>query len=528
MTEQVADKPLTDQYREINSLKMRYLVKLFANLIGFAISLVTQSIIPRSLGPKLYGNFCYLTNISSQIVGFFDMGTTQGFYTKISQRQKEFGLVAFYVVFALIVSAVVLLLVFVSQASSFHATLWPEQSTLFVYLAAVWAILTWHAQIINNVGDAYGQTVPIEKARVMQRFLGLFLIVMFVFYENLNLGSLFFCNLLTTVVFTCAMVWILDRGGTSFNQKRRLSKADIASYAKEFFQYSHPLFAYSVVALIVGVLDRWFLQTFSGSVQQGFFGISSQIAAVCFLFTSSMVSLIIREFSIAYAQKDLEQMAGLFRRYIPLFYGIAAFFSCFIALQAESVAYLFGGVKFHDAALPIGIMALCQIHQTYGMLSGAVFMASGQTRLYSKIGIIFNLIGLPVSYFLIAPAAQMGLNAGATGLAVKMMVVQFLGVNAHLYYNCRFLKLDFRRYLGHQFLAVFVFLTLSAFAVLVVDRVTTIRAGIAGRFLLSGMLYCLLVSIVLYFMPLLLGLYRQDIASITQLVLQKIGTKTDE
>ena len=90
------------------------------------------------------------------------------------------------------------------------------------------------------------------------------------------------------------------------------------------------------------------------------------------------------------------------------------------------------------------------------------------------------------------------------------------------------MKLDFRRYLGHQFLAVFVFLTLSAFAVLVVDRVTTIRAGIAGRFLLSGMLYCLLVSIVLYFMPLLLGLYRQDIASITQLVLQKIGTKTDE
>ena len=129
------------------------------------------------------------------------------------------------------------------------------------------------------------------------------------------------------------------------------------------------------------MVDRWLLQVFSGSVQQGLYGLSYQIGAICFLFTGAMTPLITREFSIAYAKQDIPHMAYLFRRYIPLLYGIAAFFSCFIAMQAENVAYIFGGAKFHDAALAIAIMSLYPIHQTYGQLGSSVFYATAQTRL---------------------------------------------------------------------------------------------------------------------------------------------------
>jgi len=40
-----------------DSLKKRYFFKLFSNFSGMAISLVTQAIIPRGLGPKNYGDF---------------------------------------------------------------------------------------------------------------------------------------------------------------------------------------------------------------------------------------------------------------------------------------------------------------------------------------------------------------------------------------------------------------------------------------------------------------------------------------
>jgi O-antigen/teichoic acid export membrane protein len=510
---------------KVDSLKKRYFVKLLANLIGFVISLITQSIIPRSLGPKSYGDFSYLTNISTQIVGFFDMGTSLGFYTKISQRQKEFGLVSFYLIFSFVVSAVILLLVVFSQITSSNLMLWPDQSIFFVYLAAILAIVTWYLQIINNLGDAYGLTVPIEKMRIIQKFIGLVLILALFFCKKLDLISLFYYNISIIIFLIVAMIWLFDKGGYSLNQNWFLSKQDINFYIKEFYQYSKPLFIYSLVALIVGILDRWLLQIFSGSVQQGFYGLSFQIGAVCFLFTSSIASLIIREFSIAYQNKDHIRVAHLFRRYIPLFYGIASFFSCFIAIQAESVAFMFGGAKFHDAALAIAVMSFYQIHQTYGMLSGAVFLSTNRTLLYSKICIITSFIGLPISYFFIAPESKMGLNAGAAGLAIKMVIVQCLCVNVHLYFNCRFLKLNFWRYIGHQLFSVLFFLLFSVIATFIVNRVIIITHNVTVNFLLSGIIYTSMILVLIYFMPLLIGLNGMDMTSMKLLVLNKIWRK---
>jgi O-antigen/teichoic acid export membrane protein len=512
-------------YEKNDSLKKRYFFKLFVNLIGFIISLITQSLIPRSLGPKSYGEFCYLTNISTQIVGFFDMGTSIGFYTKISQRQKEFGLISFYFGFALIVSAAIFTLVFLSQATSLATTLWQNQTGFFVYLSVVIAILTWYLQIINNLGDAYGLTVRIEKARIVQKIIGLGIILALFYCNKLDITGLFVYNIVVIIFLLAAMILLFNNAANPIKKKWVLSKQDIHSYTNEFYSYSKPLFIYILVSLVVGVFDRWLLQVFSGSVQQGFYGISMQIGAVCFLFTSSIASLIIREFSIAHQNSDNARVVYLFRRYIPLFYGIASFFACFIAVQADSIAYMFGGVKYHDAAWAIAIMSIYQIHQTYGMLSGAVFLASGQTKLYSKIGIISMFIGLPISYFLIAPTSKMGLDAGATGLAVKMVIVQFIGVTVHLFYNCKYLKLNFSRYISHQAISFLIFLLFSAIATFLVNQAINVIDSIMLRFFISGVVYTSMILVILYFMPLLFGLNDVDIKSMRQLVLNRLQKK---
>src|SRR3989304_3080640 len=82
-----------------HSLKKRYFYKLFTNFLGLGVSLVTQTIVPRGLGPKSYGDFSFLSDYFNQFAGFFDMGTSIGFYTKLSQRPKEFKLVVFYFFF---------------------------------------------------------------------------------------------------------------------------------------------------------------------------------------------------------------------------------------------------------------------------------------------------------------------------------------------------------------------------------------------------------------------------------------------
>lgn len=318
-----------------------------------------------------------------------------------------------------------------------------------------------------------------------------------------------------------SFVWIIKKHVASLWVYWKISKDQVLAYAKEFYQYSHPLFVYALVGLFVGILDRWFLQVFSGSVQQGFYGLSYQIGAICFLFTSAMTPLITREFSIAYAKQDLTQMAHLFRRYIPLLYGIAAFFSCFIAMQAENVAYIFGGAKFHDAALAIAIMSFYPIHQTYGQLSGSVFYATAQTRLYRNIGIIFMIIGLPVTYFLIAPVDMMGLNAGSTGLAIKMVLIQFVAVNVQLYFNSRFLKLSFWKYVAHQIVCVGCLLLLAFLSLKIVDYLH-ISSNIGINFLLNGIIYSISVAGLTYFVPALFGLTRKDMLNFFQVFTKSI------
>jgi len=159
-----------------DSFKKRYLSKLSANIVGLGVNLVTQAIIPRGLGPRAYGDFNFLSNFFNQVVGFLDMGTSIGFYTKLSQRQQEFGLVSFYLSFMGIVSFLLLIITGFIIVSGTYTSLLPDQVPFFIYLSVIWGILTWCEQVLNKMADAYGVTVSAEIAKIIQKGLGLGLI----------------------------------------------------------------------------------------------------------------------------------------------------------------------------------------------------------------------------------------------------------------------------------------------------------------------------------------------------------------
>ena len=495
----------------IDSLKKRYLAKLFANLVGLIISVVTESIIPRGLGPRAYGDFSFLSNFFVRVVNFLDMGTSTGFYTKLSQRQWDFGLVSFYLSFAGIVSFLLIIFVGCIDVTGAYTTLMPGQKLFYIYLAVFCGMLSWVSQILDKMADAYGVTVSTEIARIIQRGLGLALILALFFSNRLNLTNFFFYHYFILIFLALAFISVMGRKGHSLRRSWKLTLDQIKAYTKEFYNYSHPLFIYALVGMIVGILERWMLQKFSGSVEQGFYGLSYQIGAVCFLFTSAMTPLITREFAISFGKKDLREMARLFRRYIPMLYAIAAYFACFIAVQADKVTFIMGGAKFHQATLAVTIMAFYPIHQTYGQLSGAVFFATGQTALYRNIGVVFMLIGLPIAYFLIAPAEKFGLNTGATGLAIKMVGVQFIVVNVQLYFNSKHLGLNFWLYVGHQIGCVVFLLSLAGIAASIVEPLSCLSESLVAKFVVCGALYSALVAISVMIFPMLFGLTRGDI-----------------
>ena len=173
--------------RKEDPLKKRYIAKLSANLIGLGISLVTQAIIPRGLGPKAYGDFNFLSKFFSQLVPFFSMSTSIGFYTKLSQRPNEFGLVSFYLKFTGLVILAIFIFVISSQMFGLSDTFWVDQDLHYVYMAAVFCVLSFLSGIFGQMADAYGITFSSEIAKIVQKCLGMLIICVLFFSHQLNL-----------------------------------------------------------------------------------------------------------------------------------------------------------------------------------------------------------------------------------------------------------------------------------------------------------------------------------------------------
>ena len=71
------------------TLARRYAFKLLANVASVPVYLVMEAILPRALGPQMYGNFSFATSVFQQLSGFLDMGTSTCFYNALSRRQRE-------------------------------------------------------------------------------------------------------------------------------------------------------------------------------------------------------------------------------------------------------------------------------------------------------------------------------------------------------------------------------------------------------------------------------------------------------
>jgi O-antigen/teichoic acid export membrane protein len=502
-----------------DSLKKRYFYKLSSGIISLPIQLIIQSIIPRSLGPVAYGQFTFLSNSFTQIVGFFDSGVSYAYYTKLSGDLKNKVLINYFYKLILILSLLLVLLVTSVFLLDFESYIWPDQQIIFIYMALFWALINYYSSTLNKTIDAFGLTSAGELIKIAQKFFSLFLILGLYFYYNLDLFSFFIYHYLIVIFFIIGGFILLKRNGVNLLQPIALTKLKFKKLTSYFWNYSSPMIVFSFIAMIVNILDYWFLQRFSGSVEQGYFGLSHRIAAICFIFTGAMTPLIIREFSVAFGNNNISKIRSLFLKNIPLLYTIAAAISIFLCLQGDVITQLIGGNEFEGAGLAISLMALYPIHQTYGQLSGSVFYSTGQTKLYRNIEVSVMITGLMVSFFLIGPQKFYGLSLGALGLAIKMLVMQFLSVNIQLYYNSKYLKLDFKKLFGHQLLIVLIFF-LFAFSANYLSNLIFNKNLLI--FLISGVIYLFLLLLLIYNFPILISVKKIKILKVETIIIKKI------
>lgn len=490
------------------TLARRYAFKLLANMASVPVYLVMEALLPRALGPQMYGNYSFITNLFQQFTGFLDMGTSTCFYNALSRRQKEQGLVVFYARISLLVLALVLLGSALMLWPFAGDTLMPGVPLWLAPLAAVWAFLTWWGRVLRSMNDAIGETVRSELVRTVASLAGIVVLVAIFFWDALTVESLFVQQYLMLGTTAAGFCWVMRGHWQAWSF--RLAGCESAAYRKEFFNYSHPLFVQALLSFVFLAAERWLLQWFDGSAEQGFFALSQKVSMACFLFVSAMTPLVMRELSIAWGNHDRQLMGSLLTRFAPMLFVVAAYFSCFTVVEGQTLVFFFGGAEFAAAIVPVQIMALYPVHQAYGQLAGSVFHATGRTKVMRNMTAIECVYGFSTAWFLLAPPEYYGLNLGAVGLAVKTVAVQFITVNIYLWLASRMIPLNFARNLAHQMGSLALLLAV-AYVCREISLLLPLGEESLWRFLLSGVLYSALVgSLVLVFPP-LVGMSRQDL-----------------
>lgn len=417
------------------------------------LGVIALAIVPRALGPADFGRFDFLTSNFKLLLDTLTLQLPVAYFNWISRKGHAedttyaSGLTFYW-------SAGVALLcagfIFLAVRIRLSNWLWPDVKPFHLWLALILVFGTFVYQLCVYLADGRALTVGLEKIRLAQtavRTGGIFLL----FALGVLTLTAYFAIQIIVVVLTIVVttIWLAHRGAFT----RRVFK--IWSHGQEersrfnsfALSFARPLMAIMLAGFAYAYFDRWFLQIVAGSSQQGYYGLSERIGAVIFVFTSAVTPLLAREFAVAHEENNLDRLRSLFNR-ISVFVFIAAVAGCFIAVQSPAIVQLLGGKRYEGAIVPVSIMALFPIHQTFGQLSGGLLIATGQTKLYAKIAISLMVLSGPIAYFLLAPStfAVPGLQLGAVGLAAKMVVVQFVGTNVQLYWSTKWLGVRFRKW----------------------------------------------------------------------------------
>jgi len=382
----------------------------------------------------------------------------------LSKKNNDMLLVRLYWWFGFLVTVIYIVFVSALVFIGFANKIWIGQSKLDIYLSVIWGIIIFYNSIGIKYIDAIRLTKRGEIIKSIQLLISLLVFgLVFYLFDMINISVFFIIQITLQIMLLVGFKIVLNYNGFKLIPKIKLDKENILPYIKNFWDYSNPLILLSILVLLGSVGQRWILQRYAGSIQQGYFGVSFKIGAFIFLFTSSIIPLLTREFSTLHSKKDLTTISEVFLISFKSFYFIAAIIGVFISFHSSFILSLFAGNEYNKAVGIITVMAFYPIHQTLGQLNGTLFYSTNRTSQYRNIGIIFVPISLILSYILITPRENMGLGfgLGALGLAYQMVFLQVVSVNTFLYFNSIYLKINYIKLLIYQVITLIVIVTIS-------------------------------------------------------------------
>lgn len=508
--------------KPVESLRRRYAATLLTQFIQLIATIVTSGIVPRALGPAAFGNYNFLLNTASTIRSFLDPSANQAFFTFSSQERKSGALTKTYAL--LLLFQIIIVFSLISILAFLHATnlLWPHQAVDQI----LWVtILEWSLFVtasLRQLGDSKGLTVRTQVIVLFTAFINVFGLLGLNYFRSLNFYTYVWLNLFTALLIGFALgYWLLivNRVITWEGNLRE----HISGYIKRWWNYASPLILLEYYKPIVAYLGIYLLQRWYGSAEQGYFALAAKWSAFVLVFTTSALSIFWREIANAISNGEHERAARTYYKFTNFLFFLALVLCTWLSFNSRLLVEILVGDEYQAAIPVLALMAYYPLQQTYGQINTAALKGAEKTKIIRNLGVWLSIPDILLSYFLLAsPNAPIpGLNLGAIGIAIRMVIYGLISVQLYEWMSHQTFKLNYFSTLLKK-ISVAVSVLFVGWVVLQESAKFFSNFDIAPLFVLviSSGLYFLLILMIVLLQPQLIGLSRNEISEIFQKTLE--------
>ncbi|MGE5466074.1 MAG: lipopolysaccharide biosynthesis protein [Ignavibacteria bacterium] len=503
-----------------SSIRSRFIASLTSNVLRSGTSFATGLLLARWLGPQDYGRMVFLLASFVAFRQFLDLGSSTAFFTLLSRRKRSRRFVALYGAWVSLQLLASLALVCFILPDSLISRVWVGESRPILVLALLASFMqgtVW--SIASQMAEASRETVRVQRLNALTTLINLG--VMLALW---GMGQLAIPLIFATTALEWALAGILAArmyrtSDAPAEPGRAAAGPDtVHTVSREFLAYCLPLIPYAWVSFAHDFLDRWMLQNWGGTAEQGYYGVAQQFAGIGLFATSAILSIFWKEIAEAHHDGDMGRVEWLYSRISRMLFFCGAAIAGGLLPWTSGIIEMSVGASYAGGSVTLMLMFLYPVHQSMGQIGNTMLYATGNVRAQVKLGVAFMMTSLAVAYVMMAPSDAWipGLGMASRGLAWKMVLLQFAQVNVAAWLIARLFgwQYDWR----HQFGALGTCLGLGW---LVHLAATVAFAGVAPmpvQLVLGGACYVAAVLAAVFAWPWLIGFSRAEIAGFARRV----------
>lgn len=485
------------------------MVSVGANLIRSIIGFISGMLVARGLGPSSYGDLAFLLGSFAAILSLLDMGASNAFYTFLSRRSQGLVFLLTYFFWIVLQFVITLLFVVLIIPDSLFERIWLGHSREIVLVALFVVFMQQQVwQTVNQIGESMRKTVKVQLLNLLIAISYLMVVVMMTDMAIVSLPNIMLLMIGQYAVATSLAYWVL--GGRQIAQAEE--NKPLKQLVQDYWKFCRPLMLLSLVVFLYNFADKWLLQNYGGSIQQGYFQISNQFATISLLATASILSIFWKEIAEAWENHDHVRVERLYRKVSRTLVMLGAIISGLLIPWAEQIVAIFLGAAYVQAWPVLALMLLYPIHQSMGQIGGTMLLARGQTKTHMFICVVGMLVSIPLAFILLAPVAEGGWEMGAWGIAFKSVLLGVVSVNIQAWIIARHSgwKFDWL----FQVIGIPLMIVLGYGVKLLIGQIWDLsNVSFMNLFIpviLDCLLYTVLVLWSIWLLPWLVGLDKHD------------------